>query len=771
MAGPEIKVSFLSDFSRFKQGVSDVSSSAKTAGSGLKDAFAPALSILNRSGVLGPFQDAISGVGDAIASVKEHINDLPLALAGAGAAVAGIGVALSLVGSKDKQAHQQLQASVEATGKSYDDYAAQVDQAIKHQEKFGNTAATTQDALRILTQATGDPTKALQYLNTATDLAAAKHESLTAAAGQLGKAYNGAGRLLKEFGLDAAPKAATATKALESATKAAAAADAASATAKQHLGDVMALLSSKGKISIADQIKLRDAQQAVAKAQEDVAHHVKGSTDELAKAQQKLGDTQAIVGGKARLSAADQIKLRDAQQNVAKAAATAKAAHEKMAGASDLAKKAASGQADTMTALSGKLKGQASAAADTFGGKLKELKARAEDSIATFGQKYGAALQATGGAMAGLGGAMKAGQAAMEAARAAALGTRIELMALSAWTKIQTAAQWLLNIAMDANPIVLIVLAIVALVAIIVLVLVKTGLLKTAWQDMQKAASAVWKAIKLAVTDVWDWIKANWPLLLGILTGPVGLAAALIYKYWANIKAGLLAVWNWIKTTWSQVYGFLKTPVEAAINWIKGAWGAVTGAIGGVVAWIKGTWNGLYSALTGTISRIVSWVSGAWGSVTSAVRGVVQTVEGIFNGLVSWFTGLPGRISNIAAHAFDGLTGAARGAINAVIGIWNAMASHTALNFSVGGQKVGPVTLPKLDVHTGQLIPDIPRLAQGGLITQTGLILAHAGEAITPLPKGRAGEAVHIENAHFHEEADLEAFMRKAAWYIQTSRI
>lgn len=392
MAGPEIKVSFLSDFSRFKQGVSDVSSSAKTAGSGLKDAFAPALSILNRSGVLGPFQDAISGVGDAIASVKEHINDLPLALAGAGAAVAGIGVALSLVGSKDKQAHQQLQASVEATGKSYDDYAAQVDQAIKHQEKFGNTAATTQDALRILTQATGDPTKALQYLNTATDLAAAKHESLTAAAGQLGKAYNGAGRLLKEFGLDAAPKAATATKALESATKAAAAADAASATAKQHLGDVMALLSSKGKISIADQIKLRDAQQAVAKAQEDVAHHVKGSTDELAKAQQKLGDTQAIVGGKARLSAADQIKLRDAQQNVAKAAATAKAAHEKMAGASDLAKKAASGQADTMTALSGKLKGQASAAADTFGGKLKELKARAEDSIATFGQKYGAAL-------------------------------------------------------------------------------------------------------------------------------------------------------------------------------------------------------------------------------------------------------------------------------------------------------------------------------------------------------------------------------------------
>src|SRR5262249_45897266 len=68
-------------------------------------------------------------------------------------------------------------------------------------EKYGQTANHTQDALRILTQATHSPAKALELLGTATDLAAAKHESLDEAASQLGKVYNGNKKLLKEFGV------------------------------------------------------------------------------------------------------------------------------------------------------------------------------------------------------------------------------------------------------------------------------------------------------------------------------------------------------------------------------------------------------------------------------------------------------------------------------------------------------------------------------------------------------------------------------------------
>jgi hypothetical protein len=64
-----------------------------------------------------------------------------------------------------------------------------------------------------------------------------------------------------------------------------------------------------------------------------------------------------------------------------------------------------------------------------------------------------------------------------------------------------TAAQWLWNIAMDANPLGLIVLAIAAVIAIIVLIATKT----TWFQDLWKAT---WGWVKKAASNVWDWLKA-----------------------------------------------------------------------------------------------------------------------------------------------------------------------------------------------------------------------------------------------------------------------
>ena len=126
---------------------------------------------------------------------------------GAGGAIAGVGAGLSAIGSKEQASHQQLQAAISATGHDYEEYGKKIEGAIKHQENFGNSANETQDALRILTSATNDPAKALQFWNTTADLAAAKHISLSDAATKVGKAYNGNTRILKEFGIQVAKAA------------------------------------------------------------------------------------------------------------------------------------------------------------------------------------------------------------------------------------------------------------------------------------------------------------------------------------------------------------------------------------------------------------------------------------------------------------------------------------------------------------------------------------------------------------------------------------
>ena len=50
-------------------------------------------------------------------------------------------------------------------------------------------------------------------------------------------------------------------------------------------------------------------------------------------------------------------------------------------------------------------------------------------------------------------------------------------------------------------------------------------------------------------------------------------------------------------------------------------------------------------------------------------------------------------------------------------------------------------------------------------------------EAVLPLDKikdfipGTSGPAIHVETANFYDEADMETFLRRAAWEIQTGNL
>lgn len=85
-------------------------------------------------------------------------------------------------------------------------------------------------------------------------------------------------------------------------------------------------------------------------------------------------------------------------------------------------------------------------------------------------------------------------------------------------TGLWTAAQWLLNAALTANPIGLVIVAIALLVGAFVLAYKKIG-----W-------------FRDGVNAVWGWIKKHWPLLLAILTGPIGLAVLFIIRHWDKVK-------------------------------------------------------------------------------------------------------------------------------------------------------------------------------------------------------------------------------------------
>jgi hypothetical protein len=660
MAGPSIFVRVLGDLTGLGKSFTEAQGKGQSAAAGMHSAFSGMLNQLNSTGVLGPFGSALQTADQQIQAMEGHAKKTSDKMIGIGGAAAGVGFALSALGSKDQAAHQQLQASVQATGHSYDQYSAQVEAAITHQEKFGHTADDTQGALRVLTSATHDPTEALKLLNTTTDLAAAKHEDLSTAAEQVGKAYNGSARIFKEFGV-------TVTK------------------------------------------------------------NTSGTKDY----HKAIGD------------------------------------------------------------LGSRLSGQASAQANTFSGHLKDMKAVVSDQVSLFGQKFGPAIGTAGLALAGFGSAMKGAQAATKA-------FKDQTILSSAATKIATAAQWLFDAALDANPVVLIVLAVIALIAVVLLIITHfkafKKIIEDVWHTVVKAFDAIWKAIKVA----FDFVKAHWQEFAAALLlafGPIGAIIAGLLLFHKQIIAfftalpgdiltalgdlsklligvgkdilnGFLAGVDWV---WQNLlvpyFNFYVKIVTVIGDLTKTLVQVGKDVLNGFLEGVDWVWKNLlvpYFDLPVKILGLVGYLGGLLVGVGgSVISGLLSGLQSAWGTVTGWFAGLGAGITSVTAHMWDGIFNAFKAVINFLIDGWNSL-KFTTPSVDILGFHTPSVTLG---------VPPIPHLtglAEGGLITKTGLFYGHAGEAITPAPATMGGPFVSVGEQHFHGEADMDAFMRRVAWLARS---
>jgi hypothetical protein len=64
---------------------------------------------------------------------------------------------------------------------------------------------------------------------------------------------------------------------------------------------------------------------------------------------------------------------------------------------------------------------------------------------------------------------------------------------------------------------------------------------------VQKVAKKVFGFVSTVATKTFGWLKTHWPLLLGILTGPFGLAVLVIVKNWDKITGGVRQAFRVIK--------------------------------------------------------------------------------------------------------------------------------------------------------------------------------------------------------------------------------
>lgn len=184
-------------------------------------------------------------------------------------------------------------------------------------------------------------------------------------------------------------------------------------------------------------------------------------------------------------------------------------------------------------------------------------------------------------------------------------------------TMAYTGVQWLLNAAMDANPIGLIVLAIAALVAGIIWVATQT----TFFQDVWTGAMQV---IQDVVGAVIDWVSTNWPLLLDIVLGPMGFIIGWIIQNWGGIVDFFTTVVNNIGQAFSLLWtGWMKPIIDFIVGGIN--------VLYWIFAWL---WHIAVEPMINGIGQLFGWL---W---TNAIMPVVNFIVAYIQVLAAGFVWL-----------------------------------------------------------------------------------------------------------------------------------
>lgn len=316
----------------------------------------------------------------------------------------------------------------------------------------------------------------------------------------------------------------------------------------------------------------------------------------------------------------------------------------------------------------------------------------------TIGGPFGAALQAGGTGLQFVGDAgdlAATGLSAVKtsASKAAAVikSSTIATKASAVATKAYAIAQRILNLAMKANPILLIVSLLALLVTGVIIAYKKSA-------TFRRIVQGAWKGIKKVVSVVVAWFRNTaWPLLK---------------KIWAAMGKANQAVERIVRGAWRKIKSIVSS-VASAVRTVNG--------------------------------RIKTSISRAWRTASSLVSRTARAIkrhtigsQGL-GGIVSWLRGLGGRIRRAVGGAFDGISSAFRSAINRVIGMWNR------LHFTIPS-----ISIPGIGSIGGGTIwvPQIPYLAAGGIVTGPTLaMVGEAGpEAVIPLDRlNSGGNTYHIK--------------------------
>lgn len=174
---------------------------------------------------------------------------------------------------------------------------------------------------------------------------------------------------------------------------------------------------------------------------------------------------------------------------------------------------------------------------------------------------------------------------------------------------------------------------IVAAVVVAVVLIVKY------WKQISDAAKEAFDFVVHIAETVLDWVKSHWPLLLGILTGPFGLAAGEIIQHYKIILKAVSDAIDWVKSHWPALLAIITGPIGQAVTWVVNHFDQLRHG----AASLLDDFVGYFKALPG---RVLSGL----GNIGSMLFGAGQKIiQGLINGVENMLGSLGSTMGSVAS--------------------------------------------------------------------------------------------------------------------------
>lgn len=276
---------------------------------------------------------------------------------------------------------------------------------------------------------------------------------------------------------------------------------------------------------------------------------------------------------------------------------------------------------------------------------------------------------------------------------------------------------------------------------------------------------ANWPQIQATIAAVFDWLATEaWPVvqqILGFIRTEFNNLVAWVRENWPEIRETIQNVIDAVRVivettiaviqsaweTWGQTlieyaqtaWETIKALIQAAVDIVRGIINTVTGLITGDwdQAWegirtiLSGAWDLIKEIVKGAIETVRTILQLAWDAIGDYVSdtwdGITSAVSNGIDDIIDYVAGIPGRVASAIGNGFEAIWDSFRSVANRIIDGWNGLQfTMPSIDTKIPGVgRVGGFTVG---------VPDIPRLARGGVATSTSLAIIgeYAGARSNP---------------------------------------